>query len=71
VDGLVAYQGTLVEGDQRTFTARRAVDLHLGNAGGVQLTVDGRPRGARPLRPDLAGPVQPRVAPGPAAPPKP
>jgi tRNA A-37 threonylcarbamoyl transferase component Bud32 len=46
VDGRVAYQGTLVEGDQRTFTARRAVDLHLGNAGGVQLTVDGRARGA-------------------------
>ena len=46
VDGRVAYEGTLVEGDQRTFTARRAVDLRLGNAGGAQLTVDGRPRGA-------------------------
>jgi tRNA A-37 threonylcarbamoyl transferase component Bud32 len=46
VDGRVAYEGTLVAGDRRTFTARRAVDLHLGNAGGVQLTVDGRPRGA-------------------------
>jgi eukaryotic-like serine/threonine-protein kinase len=46
VDGRVAYQGTLVAGDRRTFTARGAVDLHLGNAGGVQLTVDGRPRGA-------------------------
>jgi tRNA A-37 threonylcarbamoyl transferase component Bud32 len=46
VDGRVAYQGTLVAGDRRTFTARRAVDLHLGNAGGVQLTVDGRARGA-------------------------
>jgi eukaryotic-like serine/threonine-protein kinase len=50
VDGRVAYEGTLAEGDQRTFTARRAVDLHLGNAGGAQLTVDGRPRGA-PGRP--------------------
>jgi cytoskeleton protein RodZ len=46
VDGRVAYEGTLVEGDRRTFTARRAVDLRLGNAGGAQLTVDGRPRGA-------------------------
>jgi tRNA A-37 threonylcarbamoyl transferase component Bud32 len=46
VDGRVAYEGTLVAGDRRTFTARRAVDLRLGNAGGVQLTVDGRPRGA-------------------------
>ena len=46
VDGQVAYQGILVAGDQRTFTARRAVDLHLGNAGGARLTVDGRDRGA-------------------------
>jgi hypothetical protein len=46
VDGRVAYEGTLVAGDRRTFTARRAVDLHLGNAGGVQLTVDGRFQGA-------------------------
>ena len=50
VDGRVAYQGILVAGDQRTFTARRAVDLHLGNAGGARLTVDGRDRGA-PGRP--------------------
>jgi hypothetical protein len=46
VDGRVAYEGTLVAGDRRSFTARRAVDLHLGNAGGVQLTVDGRSQGA-------------------------
>jgi cytoskeleton protein RodZ len=50
VDGRVAYQGILVAGDRRTFTARRAVDLHLGNAGGVRLTVDGRDRGT-PGRP--------------------
>jgi eukaryotic-like serine/threonine-protein kinase len=50
VDGRVAYQGVLVAGDRRTFTARRAVDLHLGNAGGARLTVDGRDRGA-PGRP--------------------
>jgi hypothetical protein len=50
VDGRVVYQGILVAGDQRTFTARRAVDLHLGNAGGARLTVDGRDRGA-PGRP--------------------
>jgi eukaryotic-like serine/threonine-protein kinase len=46
VDGRVAYEGTLVAGDRRTFTARRAVDMHIGNAGGIQLTVDGHPRGA-------------------------
>jgi tRNA A-37 threonylcarbamoyl transferase component Bud32 len=50
VDGRVAYEGTMVAGDRRAFTARRAVDLHLGNAGGAQLTVDGRSRGA-PGRP--------------------
>jgi eukaryotic-like serine/threonine-protein kinase len=50
VDGRVAYEGTLREGDERAFTGRRAVDLHLGNAGGAQLIVDGRDRGA-PGRP--------------------
>jgi eukaryotic-like serine/threonine-protein kinase len=50
VDGRVAYEGILAGGDQRSFTARRVVDLRLGNAGGAQLTVDGRPRGA-PGRP--------------------
>jgi len=61
VDGRVAYEGTLAAGDRRTFTARRAVDLHLGNAGGVQLTVDGRPRGA----PGRSGQVwRGRFAPG-------
>ena len=50
VDGRVAYEGTLVAGERRSFTARRAVDLRLGNAGGARLTVDGRPRGA-PGRP--------------------
>ena len=62
VDGRVAYEGILVAGDRRTFTARRAVDLHLGNAGGVQLTVDGRPRGA----PGRSGQVwRGRFTPGP------
>jgi eukaryotic-like serine/threonine-protein kinase len=50
VDGKVAYEGILAAGDRRTFTASRAVDLHLGNAGGARLTVDGRDRGA-PGRP--------------------
>jgi serine/threonine-protein kinase len=50
VDGQVAYEGILDAGDRRAFTGRRAVDLHLGNAGGARLTVDGRDRGA-PGRP--------------------
>jgi serine/threonine-protein kinase len=50
VDGRTAYEGTLTAGSRRTFTGRRGIDLHLGNAGGVQLTVNGTPRGA-PGRP--------------------
>jgi eukaryotic-like serine/threonine-protein kinase len=50
VDGRTAYEGTLTPGSRRTFTGRRVIDLHLGNAGGVQLTVNGSPRGA-PGRP--------------------
>jgi cytoskeleton protein RodZ len=50
VDGRTAYEGTLTAGTRRTFTGRRVIDLHLGNAGGVQLTVNGSPRGA-PGRP--------------------
>jgi eukaryotic-like serine/threonine-protein kinase len=45
VDGRVAYEGTLLRGDRRRFTGRRAVDLRLGNAGGVRLVVDGQDRG--------------------------
>ena len=50
VDGRTAYEGTLTAGARRTFTGRQVIDLHLGNAGGVQLTVNGTPRGA-PGRP--------------------
>jgi tRNA A-37 threonylcarbamoyl transferase component Bud32 len=50
VDGRTAYEGTLTAGTTRTFTGRRVIDLHLGNAGGVQLTVNGTPQGA-PGRP--------------------
>jgi eukaryotic-like serine/threonine-protein kinase len=50
VDGRTAYEGTLTAGARRSFTGRRVIDLHLGNAGGVQLTVNGTPRGA-PGRP--------------------
>jgi eukaryotic-like serine/threonine-protein kinase len=66
VDGRVAYEGTLGAGDERTFVGRRAVDLHLGNAGGARLTVDGRGRGA-PGRPGQVwrGRFTPAAGPGP------
>jgi eukaryotic-like serine/threonine-protein kinase len=50
VDGRTAYEGTLTAGTTRRFTGRRVIDLHLGNAGGVQLTVNDTPQGA-PGRP--------------------
>jgi serine/threonine protein kinase len=50
VDGRTTYEGTLTAGTRRTFTGHRVIDLHLGNAGGVQLTVNGTPRGT-PGRP--------------------
>jgi eukaryotic-like serine/threonine-protein kinase len=62
VDGKVAYEGTLAAGEGRAFTARRVVELRLGNAGGAQLTVDGRPMGA-PGRPGQVW--QGRFTPGP------
>jgi eukaryotic-like serine/threonine-protein kinase len=65
VDGRVAYEGTLRAGDERTFVGRRAVDLHLGNAGGARLTVDGRSRGV-PGRPGQVwrGRFTPAAGPG-------
>jgi tRNA A-37 threonylcarbamoyl transferase component Bud32 len=65
VDGRIAYEGTLTAGTRRTFTGRRVIDLHLGNAGGVQLIVNGTPRGA-PGRPGQVW--RGRFAPTPGAP---
>jgi serine/threonine protein kinase len=45
VDGRVAYTGTAVPGEQRTWTGRHGVDLVLGNPVGVELAMDGRPLG--------------------------
>lgn len=41
-DGRTVFVGTLAEGT-RTIRARRTLNLTLGNAGGVQLVVNGRP----------------------------
>jgi eukaryotic-like serine/threonine-protein kinase len=42
VDGRLAFDGVATSGEQRSWTARRSLDLALGNPGGVELVVDGR-----------------------------
>jgi cytoskeleton protein RodZ len=46
VDGKVAFQGTPAASEQRPFSADRTVEVILGNAGGVELTVNGKRLGA-------------------------
>jgi eukaryotic-like serine/threonine-protein kinase len=55
VDGRLAFDGVGTPGERRTWTARRSLDLVLGNPTGVDLVVDGqvlgRPNGhGRPWR---------------------
>jgi Domain of unknown function (DUF4115) len=42
VDGRLAFDGVGTPGERRSWTARRNVDLILGNPTGVELLVDGR-----------------------------
>jgi serine/threonine-protein kinase len=42
VDGRLLFDGIGTPGEQRSWTARRSVDLVLGNPTGVELVVDGR-----------------------------
>jgi hypothetical protein len=42
VDGRLAFDGVGTPGQQRSWTARRSIDLVLGNPTGVELVVDGR-----------------------------
>jgi cytoskeletal protein RodZ len=44
--GVQLYQGVLEQGTHRTFTDKRLLRLVLGNAGAVQLTVNGQSLGA-------------------------
>jgi cytoskeleton protein RodZ len=44
VDGKVAYEGTLPAGTAKVFTGSNA-DVRVGNAGGVDIAVNGRPLG--------------------------
>ena len=42
VDGRLAFDGVGTPGERRTWTARRSLDLVLGNPTGVELIVDGQ-----------------------------
>jgi hypothetical protein len=42
VDGRLAFDGVVTPGEQRSWTARRSVELLLGNPTGVELAVDGK-----------------------------
>jgi hypothetical protein len=44
-DGKVVFRGTPNAREQRSFSADRLIRITLGNAGGVQLTVNGRKLG--------------------------
>lgn len=41
VDGEPTFQGTLAAGDQLSWVAQSTLALHLGNAGGISVTVNG------------------------------
>jgi cytoskeletal protein RodZ len=53
VDGTVAYEGTLTAGSTKSFTGK-AVDVRVGNAGGVRISVNGRPIGTLGAPGDVA-----------------
>ena len=41
-DGSQIYEGTILAGTSMTWTEKEAVDIRLGNPGGITLTVDGK-----------------------------
>ena len=45
IDGTSQLQATLQAGTVRSFTAERSIRMRVGNAGGVQVTVNGQPAG--------------------------
>jgi transcriptional regulator with XRE-family HTH domain len=43
VDGQPNYEGTLKAGENKTFTAKKSIQISAGNAGGVMLGINGLP----------------------------
>lgn len=46
VDGVSQLQATLQAGSARTFSGNQSVRMRVGNAGGVQVVVNGEPKGS-------------------------
>ncbi|MFC1675388.1 DUF4115 domain-containing protein, partial [Candidatus Omnitrophota bacterium] len=46
VDGSLAYKGPLAKGTRESWDAKKKIVLSLGNAGGVQLLLNGRDMGS-------------------------
>jgi len=46
-DGVRVYEGILLAGTARTFTARQELRVRMGNAGGVRVTLNGRDLGVQ------------------------
>lgn len=45
VDGTVVFEGTLAAGDTKSFSGSERIDIVIGNAGAMRLTVNGEERG--------------------------
>jgi cytoskeletal protein RodZ len=50
-DGAQLYMGTIPAGDSMTWTEKHAVQISLGNPGGITLTVDGKLQTPNPNQP--------------------
>jgi cytoskeletal protein RodZ len=42
VDGVNKYSGTMAVGEQQSFEAQKAININAGNAGGIELTLNGQ-----------------------------
>ncbi len=67
-DGAQLYMGTILAGDSMTWTEKHAVQISLGNPGGITLTVDGKRQTPNPDQPatlDFSpGTIRPSSQPG-------
>jgi cytoskeletal protein RodZ len=67
VDGTKDYEGTLVPGDAKNWTGERQVAVRVGNAGGVEIIVNGKSMGVMGQRGQVVDQVWEKVEDGAAA----